>query len=329
MSAADGELLLAMVGCGAIARTHAGTLRRFPGVRLAFASRERARAEAYARQLRGVRAYGSYADALDDRDVAAVILTTPPASHAELARAALDRGKHVLVEKPAFLSVGELDSVGAAARRAGRQVMVMENYAYRPLTRALRRLVEAEEIGEIRFVRVNALKRQAPTGWRDDHSLAGGGALFEGGVHWIAQITALGLQATNVQGFAPPVRGTVERAILVVATLANGAIATLHHAWDAPVRLRGLAWSQIIGTDGTIVFESNGIVAGVNGRRRRRIFFPGFRDIRGFHAMFADFLSALRTGQAPRLTLDRARADLAIVEAAYRTAGLSPTSGSS
>lgn len=116
--------------------------------------------------------------------------------------------------------------------------------------------------------------------------------------------------------------------MLVVATLDTGGVATLHHAWDAPVRLKGLSLSHVIGTHGTITFESNGIVAGLNGRRRRRLFFPGFRDIRGFRAMFDDLLTALRLGREPVMSLARARTDLGIIESAYRTAGLTLSPGS-
>jgi predicted dehydrogenase len=322
-------LTLALLGCGAIARTHAATLRGFAGVRVGFASRDAARARDYARRFGQGPAYGSYEDALNDPGVSAVVITTPPAGHASLARAALAAGKHVLVEKPAFLSVAELDAVAGEAATAGRRVLVLENYAYRPLTRVLARLVADDEIGAIRFVRINALKRQAPVGWRADPAQAGGGALFEGGVHWVSLLTGLGPRVLDVQGFAPPRNGDLERAILVVATLEGGGIATLHHAWDAPVRWKGLSLSHVIGVDGTITFESNGLFGGLNGRRRRRIFFPGLRDIRGFRAMFSDFLATLRTGREPVMSLARARGDLAIVEAAYRTAGLASPSGTS
>jgi len=107
--------------------------------------------------------------------------------------------------------------------------------------------------------------------------------------------------------------------MLVVVRYANGAIGTLHHSWEAPARLKGISLSQIIGEKGTVVFESNGLFVLLNGTRRR-IMFPGFRDIKGYRAMFDDFLTALTTGRAPRMTLAMARRDLAVVEAAYLTA---------
>jgi hypothetical protein len=58
--------------------------------------------------------------------------------------------------------------------------------------------------------------------------------------------------------------------------------------------------------------------------RRRRLTFPGVRDLSGSRAMFDDFLSALALGRAPRFTLAAARRDLELIERAYASAGITP-----
>jgi predicted dehydrogenase len=314
------SLAIAVLGCGAIAHTHAEALTRVDrGVRLAFASRDPARSEAYRRRHRGLASFGSYEAALADPRIAAVLVATPPARHLDLALAALGAGKHAIVEKPAFLHAADADRVEAAMRAAGRQVLVAENYRYKPVTTLLTRLLDAGEIGALRLIRLSALKRQATPDWRGAVELAGGGALFEGGVHWVNLLATLGGPIASVRGFRPAGGGEPERTMVVVARFANGAIGTLHHSWETPARLKGLSWSQLVGERGTIVFESNGLVVVLNGTRRR-ILWPGFRDLRGFRAMWRDFLMALDTGRPPRMTLADARRDLAVVEAAYLTA---------
>lgn len=314
-------LSLALIGCGAIARRHAGTLGRIGSrVRLAFASRDGAKAEQYRARCRGFAAYAEYAAAFADPRIDAVLVTTPPAQHLALTLEALAAGKHVIVEKPAFLHASDVDQVEAAVARAGRQVLVAENYAYKPLTLLLGRLLDAGEIGALRLVRLSALKYQRTADWRGSPALAGGGALFEGGVHWVNLLGWLGGEIVEVLGRSVgTVRTEVERTMVVVVRYANGAVGTLHHSWEAPARLKGLSLSQLVGERGTIVFESNGLFVLLNGKRRR-ILFPGFRDIKGFRAMFEDFLTALGGAAAPRMTLALARRDLAVVEAAYRTA---------
>jgi predicted dehydrogenase len=313
-------LSLALIGCGAIARAHARTLGGFGSrVRLAFASRDPDRAESYRRACRGFAAFGQYAAALADPRIDAVLVATPPAHHLALTLDALAAGKHVIVEKPAFLHSSDVDAVAAAAANAGRTVLVAENYAYKPVTVLLGRLLEAGEIGALRMVRLSALKYQETPDWRGSTELAGGGALFEGGVHWANLLAWLGPEIVDIRGFRPNGGAAPERTMVVVVRYANGAVGTLHHSWETPARLKGLSLSQILGNQGTIVFESNGLFVLLNGKRRR-ILFPGFRDLKGFRAMFSDFLNALETGAAPRMTLRMARRDLALVETAYRTA---------
>ncbi|MGQ0704226.1 MAG: Gfo/Idh/MocA family protein [Gemmatimonadales bacterium] len=313
-------LSIAVLGCGAVAHTHAETLARVaPEVRLAFASRDAGRAESYRRRHRGFAAFGTYSSAIADSRVSAVLIATPPAQHLSLALEALEAGKQVVVEKPAFLRAADVDQVEALTRKTGRQVLVAENYRYKPLTAVLLRLIDSGAIGTPRLIRLTALKHQPASDWRGTPALAGGGALFEGGIHWVNLLAMLGGDIAEVHGFRPSGGAEPERTMVVVTRFANGAVGTLHHSWEAPARLRGLSLSQIVGERGSVAFESNGLFVAVNAAKRR-LFFPGFRDIRGFRAMWKDFVSAFRTGAPSVMTLADARRDLAVVEAAYRTA---------
>jgi len=317
MSVRERPLHLAILGCGAIAGRHARTIRRLdPEVRVGFASRDGVRAALFVRNHGGFEAWGSYAAALADRRVDAVLIATPPVAHLDLTLSALAAGRHVIVEKPAFMRSGDVDMVAAAAAAAGREVLVAENYCYKPLADLLRAIVTSGELGEVLFVDVRALKRVVRDDWRNDAAVAGGGALFEGGVHWIDLVAHLGLTVESVQGFRPGSLEGIERSMLVVLQYDEGAVGILHHSWEVPALLRGIQLSRIAGTRGSVTFESNGVFAFVRGRRTRFLV-PGLRDIGGFRAMFADFFAVLRTGCAPRMTLERARTDLALVEAAY------------
>jgi UDP-N-acetylglucosamine 3-dehydrogenase len=314
----DGVLHVVCLGCGRIAAQHARRLASFHEVVCGFASRDADRAAAFARRFGGRKAYGSYAAALADPEVDAVVITTPTALHLPLTLEALDAGKHVIVEKPAFLRSADFDAVEAAATAGDRRVLVAENYAYKPLAVTLCRIIESGELGEVRYLTVNALKHQIGNGWRGDAALAGGGALFEGGIHWIDLIAGLGLTPESIQAYRPGGLDGIERSMLVVVQYEEGAIGTLHHAWDTRSLFRGLRLSRIYGTRGSVTFESNGLFIAVRARRPR-LLIPGWRDIGGYHAMLADFLACLRDGREPHMTIARARRDLELVEAAYRS----------
>jgi predicted dehydrogenase len=316
------RLGLAFLGCGRITAQHSGTIARVDSsVDRYFASRDGSRAEAYRARLKGAGAFAGYDAALTDARIDAVMVATPPDSHRDLAQRAFSAGKHVIVEKPPFLDTAEFDAVAEAAKRAGRRLFVAENYHYRPQARAIRDIVASGVLGDVRYVSVHAMKHQASGGWRDDPAQAGGGALFEGGIHWVNLLGNLGLTVSDVTGFRPGPRAGVERSMLVVARYAEGAVGTLYHSWEIPSLLKGLRLSRIYGTRGSVSFESNGLFVAVRSPAGTRMSFPGLRDIRGFRAMFTDFFAAIREDREAEYGTARARRDLELVEAAYRSAG--------
>ncbi len=311
---------ICFLGCGKVARAHARRLRRHRDVQLAFASSDPARAGALAAEL-DARWFEGYGQALASDEVDAVFVCTTPDLHLPQVRAGLAAGKHVIVEKPPFPGTAELDQVTALAARAGRRVLVAENYFYKPLLARLRRLLADGVIGDVLFVHVNAIKRQVTGDWRDDPARAGGGALYEGGIHWIDLVNNLGLTVSEVRGFAPARRGPLERSMLVAFAFAEGATGSLSYSWEVPSTARGLRLSKIYGRQGSITFESNGLWVLVHGRRTG-LYVPGLRDLGGYRAMTDDFVAALRDDREPAFTLARARRDLEVVEQAYRSAAL-------
>ncbi len=314
------RLQLAVLGCGHAAVLAGRALRGVPGVSCAYASRDAARAARFARRLGG-RAFGSYEEALTSPEVDAVLVATPPSTHLPLAMRALECGKSVVLEKPPTRSTSELDALAKAARSKGRRLMVAENYFYKPLARALRRLIADDAVGEVLFVQVNALKMQNGGGWRDDPGLAGGGAFFEGGIHWVDLLANLGPLVQGIEGFLPGANGgrSLDRSLLAVFRYWTGAVATLSYSWETPSALRGLRLSRVYGREGSIAFESNGLFLFTWGRRRH-LAFPGLMDISGRRAMWSDFIEALRTDREPQYSLALARRDLELVEAIYASA---------
>jgi UDP-N-acetylglucosamine 3-dehydrogenase len=315
------QLGIAFLGCGAVTQAHTRTLRSLDSnVRLYYASRDFSRAAELNTRCAGSGALASYAAAVEDSRVDAVLVATPPAFHLEWTLRALAAGKHVIVEKPPFPRAADFAAVEQAARAASRQVLVAENYFYKPVVRVLRAMMNDGVVGEPRFLDIKALKTQRTENWRDDPALAGGGALYEGGIHWIDFLANIGLDLVSVHGFRPGMPTGLDREMLVVARYAEGAVGVLFFSWAIPSLLKGVRLSHIYGTAGSIRFESNGMFVLVLGKKRA-LRFPGVRDLTGTRAMFRDFLGALRERRPPEFTLARARRDLELVEAAYRTAG--------
>jgi predicted dehydrogenase len=117
------------------------------------ASRDQARAEAYAKEWAIPRAYGSYEALLDDPEIEAVYISLPNTLHCEWSIRAVEAGKHVLCEKPMSRHPEEVEAAFDAAERAGRLLMEAFMYRHNPQTKRLRQLVDEGTIGELRVVR--------------------------------------------------------------------------------------------------------------------------------------------------------------------------------
>jgi D-xylose 1-dehydrogenase (NADP+, D-xylono-1,5-lactone-forming) len=120
---------------------------------LAVASRDQARADAYAREWEIPRAYGSYEAILADPDVEAVYISLPNTLHVEWSLKALEAGKHVLCEKPFTRHPEEVDATFDVAESAGRLLSEAFMYRHNPQTKKLVELVSEGAIGELRLVR--------------------------------------------------------------------------------------------------------------------------------------------------------------------------------
>jgi UDP-N-acetylglucosamine 3-dehydrogenase len=313
---------LLLLGCGKVARTHSRVARSLVGVELLFASRSLEKAEAYSRKYGGVGAFGSYEAACAEASVDAVFVCTPQAFHVEHAGLAARHGKAVLIEKPVARTLDELSQIEAAVRGAGTIAMVAENYYFKPAVRVLREHIARGDLGQVLFIELNRAGRQRPTGWRADAALMGGGALLEGGVHWVNYLSRLGGTVREVCAVRPDVDRTLvapfEDGLEVLVRFESGAVGKLLHAWSVTNRLAGLGLSKIYGTEGNVTFESNGLFALVTGRRTR-LRFPGVRDLMGYRAMLRHFIDCVRERLEPEMSLAAARHDLAVVTAAYRS----------
>ena len=312
---------LVFLGCGNATRMHSKTLAKRPVQRF-YASRNGDKASDYNAKFGGAGAFSSYEEAIADARIEAVFVATPPDTHLALTLAALEAGKHVIIEKPPFLHSRDFAAVRAAAAASGRQAFVAENYFYKPLLRHLREALAERVIGTPLFLSFNAIKTQATSGWRDDTSVAGGGALYEGGIHWVSLAASLGLPALTVHGLRPSPDGKPERSMMLALEYEAGPVGALYYSWEVPSLFKGLRISRIWGREGSITFESNGLFVLVRGRRKR-VIFPGLRDIAGYGAMFDDFLRSMRNDEQPQYDLDLAERDLRLVEQAYATAGVS------
>ena len=310
---------LVILGCGRIAQRHATAARRLR-IPLIFASRDVERARSYARTFGGVGAHGDYAAALADARAAGAVICTPHDRHLSDARDAFAAGKHVLIEKPLARTLDEADEIIAAAAAAGRVLMVAEQFRFMPAFRRVKAWLDSGRLGELRELHLIARGLSPRDGWRVCAETAGGGALIDGGIHYVHNLRWWGGEVQRVMALRPPqtLRGMEgEDAITLLAELESGALGLLSNSLGA----RGLArlqWSTLTGTRGSCLADNRGrfvLVRGEGGTRFRLF----RRDVRGYEAMLTAFGRAMSDGAAVETDGAAGRADLAIVLAAYRS----------
>ncbi len=151
----------------------------------AVASRDLDKATAYAAEWAIPTVYGSYEELLADPSIDVIYNSLPNSLHAEWTVKAAEAGKHVLCEKPLTLTLGELDQVEAAAKANGVTVFEAFMYLHHPQMRAVQRMIQAGDIGNLRLINAwfNFYLDPANATNIRLHPALGGGSLWDVGVY--------------------------------------------------------------------------------------------------------------------------------------------------
>ena len=201
--------------------------------------------EEFARRYPDAQVTGDF-DELLNADVDAVVIATPVPTHYPLARAALEAGKHVFVEKPPAMRVSEMEELIVLAEANGLVLMPGHLLLYHPAVQKLKELVDAGELGEVLVVYGN---RQNLGKIRKDEN-----ALWSLGVHDLSVILYLigeEIAEAAAHGHAFLNEG-VEDVVFCYLRFPSGKIAHMHLSWLDPHKMRRLT---VVGRDKMAVFD--------------------------------------------------------------------------
>jgi predicted dehydrogenase len=321
---------VAIIGCGLIGQKRA---RGLGAARLlACADLILPRAEQLARPA-GAQAFADWRAALDVPGVEIVVVATTNDLLAEITLAALQAGKHVLVEKPAARGPAELRPVLAAAERAGRLVRVGFNHRYHPALRQALALHAQGVLGELMFVRGrygHGGRLGYDQEWRANPALSGGGELLDQGVHLIDLARCFLGEFCVVAGFAHTYfwQMPVDDNGFMLLRTAQEQAALLHVSCTEWKNLFSL---EVYGRDAKLHVEGLGGSYGVErlayykmlpqmGPPETTIWeYP--QGDNSWQLEFAEFLDDIALGRAPAAGLTDALAALEIVAQIYAESG--------
>lgn len=203
MSNVDRPFGIGIVGCGMIGQKRAKALGA-GGRLVACADIDVGRAENLAKGS-GVKVFRDWRELMWLPEVDVVVISTLHDSLAAITLAAIEAGKHVLVEKPAARSAKELEPVIAAAKEKGVKVHVGFNHRYHRSLRKAKEIVDSGVLGELMFIRArygHGGRIGYDKEWRANPDLSGGGELIDQGPHLIDLSRWFLGDFSEVQGFA-------------------------------------------------------------------------------------------------------------------------------
>ena len=290
----------------------------------AFASRDRAKFVEFQALFGDFDAHASYESLLEDAAIDAVYIPLPNSLHCAWAKKAMQKGKHVLCEKPLALTFAEAESMAKTAKECGVLLMEAFMYRYTDRTQQIENVVKSGVLGEIKAInssfrffldRENTIKEKPELG---------GGALYDIGVYplnFTGRVLALSkLEKRDVEPISEPLSISVECEkkngvdvnFSAILRYENGVLATLQCGFNA----FGAMHSEIIGTEGVLVApdtfldEAGELILQTKDGTKR---IPVAQSDR-YAEEIRDFSAAILENRAPKLSLDESLNNMRILD---------------
>lgn len=291
----------------------------------ALCERDDARAAAFTQRVHGVPVCGDFEEVLDNPTIDAVLVATPPRTHYSLARAALNAGKHVLVEKPLAKTAAEASDLIALADARDLVLMPGHTFLYSPPVNKVRDLIQQDMLGDVYFVtssRMNLGKYQSD------------GVICDLAPHDLSIL--LYLLEEPVAQVSASARSVFQEGIPEVAflslTFASGVTACVQISWLAPRKVREMV---IVGSQRMVQYDDTAADESVRvfdrgmefkepanfgehqlSYRSGDIVIPRVDAAEPLSLELQDFADAIRTGDTPRSHGQLGLEVVAVIEAA-------------
>jgi UDP-N-acetyl-2-amino-2-deoxyglucuronate dehydrogenase len=340
------RLRFGILGCGVIGPHHARALADLSGAELvAVADTGLQRAEKLAGEF-GCTSYSTLDEMLSGADLDAVCVCTPSGRHAEHAIAALQAGKHVVIEKPVDVTLAAADRLLAEQRASGKKAAVVSQHRFDAATLAVR-----DAVGDGRFGRLTLGSAEVrwwrsqeyydSGGWRGTRELDGGGVLINQAIHSIDLLQWLMgpvVEVAAYSGLLAHERIEVEDTAVAVLRFEGGAVGTIvattaaYPGLSARIAVNGDRGSAVIDDDRLVYFHAADAYGGGENQAEevlKRYGGPSTASGAGsdpgslsmaHRDQLADFVKSVEHDREPSVTVLEGRKPLAIIAAIYESA---------
>lgn len=317
---ASPPLRFALVGTGGIAQTYAQAFQTSNCCELvAVADINQDSARAFAEPF-GAKSFSDYKTLAENSEFDAVIISTPPNTHPEIAMYFMNRQKHVLCEKPLCLSVAEAREMIETAEKTGVVFTMATKFRYCEDVVKAKSIIASGVLGEVvQFENAFTAKVDMSKRWNSDKQIAGGGVLIDNGTHSVDIIRyflgaieeVLAVETSGTQNLS------VDENVKLLARTANNVVAGVDLTWGINKELPNFI--SVYGTNGTLHIGWRESRYKLNSSPDWTVFGKGYDKIQAFRSKIENFRNAISGKEELLIKPADALASVEVIEAAYKS----------
>ena len=313
------KLKFGLVGAGGIAQAYAQAFNESHCCELVAVADVRKDAATALAEITGGKSYEDYKQ-FDETELDAVIVATPPDSHAEITCYFMERGTPVLCEKPLCSSVAEAEKMIATAESNGVLFTMASKFRYCEDVIKAKGIVTSGILGDVvQFENAFTAKVDMSKRWNSQREISGGGVLIDNGTHSVDIIrfflgsidSILAVEAGSTQGLS------VDENVKMLAKTKSGITASVDLTWGINKELPNFI--SIYGTNGTLHIGWRESKYKVNSNPDWTVFGNGYDKVASFKGKIENFAGALRSKEELFIKPNDALASVQVIEAAYKS----------
>jgi len=252
---------IALVGCRGFGRVHLNAykeIRKEIDLELYVFSRTEEYAKQCMKEFEANGYFTSYNDVINSK-IDVIDLVVSHDAHEPMGIAAMKSGKHLMLEKPIGRTEEEGERLISTSKSTGKKFMVLENHYFDPSVWKAKELME--KLGEISLIILRNTRFNSPPGWRRSKELMGGGALIDGGIHFVDTLLNLGGEYKEVRGICKSTFSGLEGEDTSEGIFTfNGPLGVLIYSWAT--KGDNFPHFEIYGEKGSIIEDYHSRVPG-------------------------------------------------------------------
>ncbi len=314
------KLKFALIGAGGIAQAYAQAFTQSECCELVAVADVRPDAAKALAEIVGGVSFADYKELAENVELDAVIVSTPPNTHPEIACYFMERGVPVLCEKPLCVTVSEAERMIATAERKNVLFTMASKFRYCDDVIKAKGIVALGILGDVvQFENAFTAKVDMSKRWNSDEEISGGGVLIDNGTHSVDIIryflgpidSVLAVDAGGTQNLK------VDENVKMFAKTASGVTASVDLTWGINKELP--YFISVYGTNGTLHIGWRESKYKLHSSPDWTVFGKGYDKVASFRGKIENFSKALRGKEELRINPPDALASVQVIEAAYKS----------